>query len=99
MSTDGGEAPVWSADGRELFYAWGQQMWAVAIETEPELHFGKPQLLFEGPYDLSSGNLHPHYDVSPDGRFIMLERETERSHFNIILNWFDELERLVPTDN
>ena len=94
ISTEGGEAPVWSGDGRELFFVRGQQLWAVTVETEPDFRAGTPRLLFEGPYDLSS--LHPHYDVSPDGRFIMLKLEEKRSTFNIILNWLDELERLAP---
>jgi Tol biopolymer transport system component len=89
ISTEGGEAPVWSSDGRELFYVRARQMWAVTIETEPEFRAGTPRLLFEGPYELSTR--HPHYDVLPDGRFIMLEQESERTTFNIILNWVEEL--------
>ncbi len=40
------------------------------------------------------------FDLAPDGRFLMVERETGRQperHINLILNWFTELERLVPT--
>lgn len=74
-----------------------RQMWAVAVETEPEFRPGTPRLLFEGPYNLSNST-HPHYDVSADGRFIMLEQESERTTFNIVLNWFEELKSLVPKD-
>jgi hypothetical protein len=42
----------------------------------------------------------PNYDVSPDGtRFLMLkpsEETGEERSLNIIVNWFEELERRVP---
>lgn len=38
-----------------------------------------------------------NYDVSPDGqRFVMVKGEPGSSRLNIVLNWFDELKRLVP---
>ena len=45
-----------------------------------------------------------NYDVTPDGeRFFMVRDETppveDVSEINIVLNWHDELERLVPADN
>ncbi len=40
-------------------------------------------------------------DVSPDyEQFLMITESTEQqTKLNVVLNWFDELERLVPTDN
>ncbi len=98
ISTDGGTEPVWARNGRELFYRNGDRMMSVAIETEPELIASKPVLLFEGRYERSISLFN--YDVSPDGeRFVMIqgEQETVPTRLNIVLNWFDELERLVPT--
>ncbi len=47
-------------------------------------------------------NGFPKYDISPDGkRFLMMkEEETARdqSQINVILNWTEELKRLVPTN-
>ncbi len=44
-----------------------------------------------------------YYDISPDGaRFLMMKEgdiEQEQAQINIVLNWFEELKRLVPTDN
>ncbi len=41
------------------------------------------------------------YDVTPDGqRFVMVqaaEQEAGAGQINIVLNWFEELKRLVPT--
>ena len=38
------------------------------------------------------------YDVGPDGRFVLIEGppETPVTRFNVVLNWFDDLKRLVP---
>ena len=51
ISIDGATAhPVWSRDGRELFYCNGSKMMAVSIDGEQRLMAGKPRLLFEGQY-------------------------------------------------
>ena len=42
-----------------------------------------------------------HYDVHPDGRFLMMnmkDPEETRPRINVVLNWFEELKRLVPTE-
>ena len=35
VSTSGGNSPLWSPDGRELFYRSGDAAMAVPVETEP----------------------------------------------------------------
>jgi serine/threonine-protein kinase len=101
ISTEGGTEPVWNPNGRELFYRQSDRMMAVDIVTQPALTAGRPRLLFEGPYLLSAGNL-PAYDVSPDGqRFLMVvesEQEEPPTQINLVLNWFEELNRQVPTE-
>jgi len=96
ISTEGGARSVWSSDGRELFYRDRDKMMAVAIESKPAFKVGKPRLLFDGPYE-------PEYDVAPDGeKFVMIkvgEKESMPRQLNVVLNWFEELKRLVPTKN
>ena len=99
ISIDGATAhPVWSRDGRELFYRNGPQMMAVSIDVERGPMAGKPRLLFEGQYE--SRVLDPSFDVAPDGRFLMIKTPEELAprQLNVVLNWFEELERLVPTE-
>ena len=67
ISTSGGTEPVWSRDGRELFYLNGDAMMAVEIRTSPTFSAGTPRLLFEGRY-VRSPNGVASYDVSADGR-------------------------------
>jgi hypothetical protein len=43
-----------------------------------------------------------HYDVTADGqRFLMIKEDPANAaasvHFILVLNWFEELKRLVPT--
>lgn len=100
ISTDGGREPVWSADGRELFYRNGDQMWTVKVETKPSFTAGKPQLLFlfEGQYVTDEFG-HPRYDFSNENqRFLMIQLELAPTQIRVVLNWFEELKRLVPTN-
>jgi serine/threonine-protein kinase len=97
---EGGGEPVWSPDGRELFYRSGDRMMAVSIQTEPTFRAGRPEVLFEGSYRATPvpAGLQ-YYDISPDGqRFLMIKRERELAQINVVLNWFEELKRLVPTN-
>jgi len=101
ISTAGGDSPLWSPDGRELFYRNGDEVMAVAVETKPTFSRGKPETLFSGTYaSFSSQESHP-WDISSDGkRFLMMkESGTEASRkINIVLNWFEELKERVPID-
>jgi serine/threonine-protein kinase len=104
ISTDGGNEPQWSRDGRELFYRSGNKMIAVAIATEGGFVAGKPRQLFEGNYITTlAGWVRANYDVSPDGqRFLMLKRVDQGrerpAQINVVLNWSEELKRLVPAN-
>jgi Tol biopolymer transport system component len=97
ISTDGGMRPVWSASGRELFYLNGRDMMVVDVESLAEFRAGTPRLLFEGSHVYTVGQRN--YDVTPDGqRFVMIHPE-ERSapaQLHVVLNWTEELKRLVP---
>jgi serine/threonine-protein kinase len=102
VSASGGTEPRWAPGGHELFYRNGAQMIAVPVKTESEFAFaGERQILFESTAWLES------YDVDRDGqRFLMVQQtgaEKEGQiqadqHVNLILNWFEELKRLVPTE-
>jgi serine/threonine-protein kinase len=100
ISTDGGREPVWSSDGRKLFYRCGDKMMVVAIRTESGLSIGTPNIVFQGDYVSYPGGGNS-YDVSPDGRrFLMIksEEKTTLTRINVVLNWFEELRGLVPTN-
>jgi serine/threonine protein kinase len=99
VSTSGGEFPLWSPNGRELFYRGPDAIMAVSVEAKPIFKLGTPKSLFPNKYV-------GQFDISPDGkRFLMLKQaaaadekskaETPRK-IVVVLNWFEELKRLVP---
>ncbi len=106
ISSNGGDSPLWSPDGKELFYRSGDSVMAVKVETDPTFKPGKPQILFGGTYvSLSISDAHT-WDISLDGkRFLMMKApemlgETstveEPWQINIVLNWFEELKKRAP---
>jgi Tol biopolymer transport system component len=103
VSTSGGDTPLWSPNGRELFYRNGDSVMAVTVEAGQTFKCGKPEPLFRGTYTPESptGAMHP-WDISPDGkRFLMMKElgsvsaEAGPRKINIVLNWFEELKQRV----
>jgi len=96
VSTDGGTGPVWSRDGRELFYRAGDDLMSVDIRAKNPLVLGARRKLL----DVSA--FEPAYfrdfDVSADGQkflFIRAEPDTRPTRINLMLNWLSELEKRV----
>jgi Tol biopolymer transport system component len=105
VSTGGGIAPIWNPDGSELFYRSGARMMAVPVKQKDPLTFGAPTTLFSQDQSIGrSARLFSlaSYDVTPDGqRFVMVDGSASApptTQLNLVLNWFDELRRLVPTE-
>jgi len=96
VSIDGGLSPIWSVDGKELYFRQGSKVMAASIVLGSEIDVSTPVELFDGPYtvDLSG---HQRYDVAPDGRFLMVEN-SEDFRIIVVEGFFDELNRLVPKD-
>ena len=93
ISSGGGSEPLWSRDGRELFYRNGDTMMAVTIATGSTLTAGSARLVFEGSYQTSDAGV-AGYDVASDGRFLMVEpivRKQPATRINVVLNWFEEV--------
>jgi len=98
ISTNRSVQPRWSRDGRTLFYRGNGRMWRVPIGTSPSLTLGKAEPLFEDDYHYSD-NGPSDYDVSPDGRFLMVrpaDEERAFKPFHIVLDWVNDLQRRVP---
>jgi serine/threonine-protein kinase len=102
ISVEGGSGPVWASNGKELFYRdpGGDKVWIVSFQGGSTPRVGKPSLLFEGSY-AGSAQYGRNYEVTPNGqRFLMFEVKESQStakQINVVLNWFEELKRKVPT--
>ena len=101
--------PVWSPDGRELFYSGlaDTGMMVAQVETEPTFSSRTPEPLFSltGYAVGAGGAAGRRFDVAPNGnRFIMRKvvaaTETgDDAPFNGLIfveNWFEELTARVP---
>ncbi len=97
VSIDGGAVPRWSRRGDELFFASGNDIMVVHVQTKPTLVLGQPQKLFTRQRPVGADRpegFYDSYDVSADGqRFVMLqsdEQTTTSQKLIIIQNWFAE---------
>ncbi len=107
----GGVSPRWSPDGKEIYFLqefmrvesgeWidGARMTAVDVETEPELRFGEPRVLFQGRYQMSY-DTGWDYEVNPDGSgFFMVRQDDGHAlvpELHVVLNWLVDLREMVP---
>jgi serine/threonine-protein kinase len=92
VSSDGGATPLWSPDGKEIFYLSGMKLMAVSVESRGgEFRVGTPRLLFEN-HEIF------YYDVTRDGkRFLVAENPNPgmSSHLDVVVNWVSEVKRKV----
>jgi hypothetical protein len=99
VSSGGGTEPHWSADGRMLYYFQvPDQLMAAPIDAGTVLALGKPRTLLRGltRWSVDTGQT---YHVSPTGdRFLMMRPATEHAtpELRVIINWREELRRVVP---
>jgi Tol biopolymer transport system component len=102
ISTNGGDRPVWSHDGKELFFiaADGKMMAVETASDGAKLSAGSPKPLFDahiarpiGP-NRNSGN---GYDVARDGRFLIpipvAGEEFASVPMTVVVNWTAGLKR------
>ena len=96
VSEGGGVQVRWSATGKEIYYRNGHNVMAVAFGGNgAEPAFGKPTALFADQYDFGQGISIANYDVTRDGRFIMLRRGSEGGTFRVVMNWTEELKEIL----
>jgi Tol biopolymer transport system component len=99
VSTNGGGSPLWSPNGRELFYLTTDSAMAVSVKTEPTFSLGTPKTLFRLTNVVNNPMEGTQWDISPDGeRFLIMKgagAEAPRK-INIVLNWLEELKQRVP---
>ena len=90
--------PYWSRGSDELYYHLGDKMMVVQVATQPAFSAGRPEMLFQGDFEFSPRIRN--YDVAPDGRFLMVRTPPESAARTmvLVLNWFEELNQLVPVD-
>jgi hypothetical protein len=96
VSVAGGQEPVWSRDGRRLFYRDGRHLVAASLSTTGGFRVTGRTDLFADTYVLAEAP-HANYDVSADGRFLMVKGGTE-AKLTVVYGWQRELAALLRQD-
>jgi serine/threonine-protein kinase len=100
VSTGGGESPVWSRNGKELFYWAAERIWVASYAAQGDsFRAEKPRAWSPGRIPWRAGSAR--FDAHPDGkRFAVVaaaeETEVRRDKVVFITNFFDELRRIAP---
>ncbi len=102
VSNAGGFMPLWSRDGRELFYQTRgpQRLMSVSIDdTETAFSFSSRAPILDWPYLGTFESIGRSYDVADDGRFLVIRTagsQDEVAQIIVVQNWFEEVRRLAP---
>ena len=93
ISANGGTHPVWSRNGRELFFETPEgRLAAIKVDSGETFEYGKPTLLFDvKPYFIAFPTTT--YDVAPDGRFVFIKDAPVQAATPTIVfveHWLDE---------
>jgi len=96
VSEGGGVQARWSHTGREIYFRSGRHMMSVALEASAdEPKFGKPKAVFADEYQFGQSISIPNYDVTPDGRFIMLRGGAQGGSLRVVIHWTEELKQIL----
>jgi Tol biopolymer transport system component len=86
ISVDGGRAPVWSHDSRELYFQQGTTLMVVPISAAG---FGEARRLFDVPRMTQGDDNGTPYDISPDGKHfaVGVDPPWTPRQLNVVVNW------------
>ncbi|HET7553919.1 MAG TPA: protein kinase [Gemmatimonadaceae bacterium] len=85
ISIRGGSEPVWSRDGRQIYYRSEGKFKVAEVSATPTFHVTSRADFMDDKY-LPSVVPHANYDVSPDGtRLLVLKGERQR--LLVVHNW------------
>jgi len=100
VSSGGGRAPRWRADGREIFYAGPSSMMAAPVSTESGFSAGAAVALSGGAVGLFQ-NRFGFVDASRDGKEILFGRlvtdSAPRAPVNVLVNWNGDVKAQAAT--
>jgi hypothetical protein len=98
VSINGGLHPLWSRDGRTLYYWEGNSLIAASITTAPDFAVMARHTLFS--VDALAPNLNSRsYDLAPDGsHFVMIAPASAgKATLTVASNWAAEIRARLST--
>ncbi len=96
--------PLWSRDGKQLFYIPSRQQFSlVGVTTTPSFTFTNPTSLPRGIFLERGSAVARNYDFARDGRLIGVAPVSQTDGagsppLQVVLNWFAELKQRVPRE-
>jgi Tol biopolymer transport system component len=100
VSAGGGTEPVWSRDSRSVYFRRGGALLGARVQAGDRLAAERPIPVFEGTYAAAAPATGlASYDVSPEGRFVMVEAgspDSSEERIAVIVNFFSEIRRAEP---
>src|SRR5262249_32654132 len=97
LSSEGGAAPVWAPNSRDIYFLKGEQLATVSVDADGN-PTGRDRVLFTVPTYQGLRIEGPEYDIMPDGQhfvFLLGQASSAATHYNVVLNWFEELKQRV----
>jgi serine/threonine-protein kinase len=105
VSGAGGRIPLWSGDGRELFYVSPEgALMGVRVEPGALWRNSTPAPIVRGEYFYASSGLGRTYDIAADGQRFLMIKEAGNAEASavprivVVQNWTEEVKRLVPVN-
>jgi serine/threonine-protein kinase len=90
VTSDGATEPIWSRDGRTLYYRTMRgDLASITVTTDGAFTIGARREVISGDYLLDTS--HQSYDVAPDGRILLLRRAGGETKTIVVHNWRREL--------
>lgn len=92
VSQGGGAEPSWSSDGTRLFYRGDRRMYVANVATKAGLSVTSQHVLFTDAFDGDMPMPHRNYDLTRDGKFVMIAANTgDAPQTIVVLNFLSEL--------
>jgi len=90
VSLNGGATPVWSRDGRRIFYVTERQLVAATIGSTQPFSIASRETVLGRTFSFSG--THADYDIVPDGKSFLVQRSPDQDlQVVVVLNWLAEV--------
>jgi Tol biopolymer transport system component len=113
ISRDGGQLPLWSLEGDRIFFWNEQRLMTADVKMNPEFNPGRARMVLEAEIEVNDYDVFPGGDrflvlgrrPTQDRAVASVARGAAQGRvfpaqspdLRVVLNWYDELERRVPS--
>jgi serine/threonine protein kinase/Tol biopolymer transport system component len=97
LSSEGGTMPVWSPDGRAIFFMKGDQLAKISLDRQGGAAHEQVLFTVQKFKDMQIDPGSAYFDIMPDGQHFVFEfgghSASPTTHYTVVLNWFTELKQ------